>query len=57
MMAPSRVLALNGSFGAVQIFPQLGVKRPRLSRIHVAQFDPTRTHGRLQLEAPSNVLY
>jgi hypothetical protein len=36
-------LALNGGTGAVQKFPQLVVKRPRLSRSRMAQSDPHRT--------------
>jgi hypothetical protein len=42
VVARGRVTALNGSVGAVQIFPQLGVKRPRLSRPRIAQSDPLR---------------
>ena len=35
-------MALNGGAGGIQIFPQLGVKRPCLSRIRMAQIDPQR---------------
>ena len=43
-------LALNGGTGGVRIFPQLGVKRPGLSRSCMAQFDPNVWSGRASQE-------